>query len=247
MIICLSLWCFGDEVEDLCGSKILLLFGSAAEFRARFRASKCGLNSHSSRFYRPAADLVWPCVGGLICGFCFVIVCSSLLLVSVRGETCASWLWHFLVVIYFCFRLLLFYVYFIYCIIKQQLCNQEVFPLNVLRRWFRCLLMLYVFYWNNFLFIYCISKHQLCNQIILLLNVLRRWFWCLLLFYVFFVYCKIRQQLCNQRVFLLNVLRRRFCCLFKQQICNQRVLLLNVIRRWFFCLLLFYVFVYIVN
>ena len=68
-IICISLWCYADELKTLLRTAVI-----------------------QDGSYAVCLSL-W--VGGFICGVCFVIIYSSYLLFVPR-EGCALWLWHFL-------------------------------------------------------------------------------------------------------------------------------------------------------
>ena len=69
-IICISLWCYKDELKTLM---------------------RTAVNQDGS--YVAVVLSLW--VGGFICGVCFVIIYSSYL-IFVPREGCALWLWHFL-------------------------------------------------------------------------------------------------------------------------------------------------------
>ena len=79
-----------------------LYIGAASELRVRFRASEIGLSlpvvfllAVPRRFHYCSSSL---CVGGFISGTCYIIICSSSLLLLVPLEGFASLLWHFLAI-----------------------------------------------------------------------------------------------------------------------------------------------------
>ena len=72
----------------------IFVFWSSIRLKVKFRTSKTGLSRVFVSTDRSEAVpllhfFLFLCVGGFICGVCFVIVCSSSVLLLVLQEDCA--------------------------------------------------------------------------------------------------------------------------------------------------------------
>ena len=81
---------------QLMQTKHMFVIGSCITLRAKFRASKTEVSQQLFFFYWPFQDgssfavLLCTYIDGFILDICFIIVCSSYLLLSVLQEDCAT-------------------------------------------------------------------------------------------------------------------------------------------------------------
>ena len=77
VVICVSLWCFANEVEDLCvGQTYFCSFELHQNVRVRLRSSKTGLSLHPPHkvfLDSSKAALFFHYTSGFICGVCLFV------------------------------------------------------------------------------------------------------------------------------------------------------------------------------